>query len=284
MHLLGSEVTLLKNAVRTRATDERAHKLRGHIAHALQTNHLTPAAASILRGRLGFYTSLLMGRLGRGMMGPLVRRQYGSNAQLLTPDLKRNLLWRYNAIGKLPPPRPIPLTLFSPMGAYSDAQGHGHIASRALLPLDVSISTHLPKWFIEMAFAADAESPIYLFELDATVLTACLAAYRSDGNRRTCVLGIYNKAAPDAIIKGSSSSTLGTVLVNLFWRVAARFPAVWWFEYVNTKSNAADHPPRVCDTPLGVECTRWSGEIPPEFSRIFSSWGVLRRESTLTCK
>ena len=173
---------------------------------------------------------------------------------------------------------------FRRWGAHSDAQGHGRIASRALLPLGVSISTHLPKWFIEMAFAADAESPIYLFELDATVLTACLAAYRSDGNRRTCVLGIYNKAAPDAIIKGSSSSTLGTVLVNLFWRVAARFPAVWWFEYVNTKSNAADHPPRVCDTPLGVECTRWSGEIPPGFSRIFSTWGVLRRESTLTCK
>ena len=180
------------------------------------------------------------------------------------------------------PPRSIPLTLFSPMGAHSDAQGRGHIATRALLPLDVSISTHLPKWFIEMAFAPDGESPIYLFEPSATVLTACLAAYRSDGNRRTCVLRIDNKAALDALIKGSSS-TIGTVLVDLFWSAAARFPAVWWSEYVNTKSNA-DHPSRVCDTPLGVECTRCSCEIPPEFSRISPPWSVLHRESALTRK
>ena len=167
------------------------------------------------------------------------------------------------------------------MGAHSDSQGHGHIATRALLPNDVSISTHLPKWFLEMAFASDAEFPIYLFELAATALTDCLAAYRSDGNRRTCVLRIDNKAALAALINGSSSSVLGKVLVNLFWSVEARCPAVWRFEYVNTKSNDADPPSRVCDSPSGVDCTRCSGEIPPEFSRIFSSWGVLHRESTL---
>ena len=230
MHLLGADVALLKNAIRTRATDERARKLRSHVAQALRANYLTPAAASKIRGRIGFYTSLIMGRLGRGMMGPLGRRQYGSSAHLLTPGLKRNLLWRYNAIWTLPQ-RSIPLTLYPLMGAHSDAHGRGHIATRALLPLDVSISTHLPKWFTEMAFAADAESPIYLFEHAATVLTACLAAYRSEGNRRTCVLRIDNKAALDALIKGSSSSALGAVLVYLFWSVAARCPAVWRFGY-----------------------------------------------------
>ena len=38
------------------------------------------------------------------------------------------------------------------------------------------------------------ESPIYLFELAATVITACLAAYLSDDNRRTFVLRVDNKA------------------------------------------------------------------------------------------
>ena len=94
MHFLDADVALLKNAIRTRATDETARKLRSHIAQALHTNYLTPDAASKLRGRLGFYTSLLMGGLGRGMTGPLIRRQYGPSAHLLTPDLKRNLLWR----------------------------------------------------------------------------------------------------------------------------------------------------------------------------------------------
>ena len=115
MHLLGADVTLLKNAVRTSATRERAREIQDRIAIILKTNRLTTAAANRLRGRLGFYTSLLMGRLGRGMMGPLIRRQYGSRAHLLTSKLKRNLLWWFNAIGTLPP-RSIPLTLLSPMG------------------------------------------------------------------------------------------------------------------------------------------------------------------------
>ena len=134
-----------------------------------------------------------------------------------------------------------------------------------------------------MAFGADGESHIYLFELAATVLTACLMAYRYDGNHRTCVLRI-DKTALAALIKGSASSSLWAVLVNLFRSVPARRPVVWWFEYANTKSNDDDHPSRVCDTPSGVDCTRCSGEIPPEFSRIFHSWGVHHRESTLTNK
>ena len=283
MHLLGAEVTLLKQAIQTNETVERSHKLRSEIAEIIRINLLSPAGASKLRGRLGFFTSLLMGGLGRGMMGPLIRRQYGTYARTLTPELRRNLLWWRNAIQRLPP-RMVPLTLFSPMGAHSGAQGHGHIAMRAQFPLDVSISTHLPSWFVEMTVAADAESPIYIYELAATVLTACEAAYRSDGKPRTCVLCIDNQAALAALIKGSSSSTLGTILVNLFWSVAARCPVVWWFEYVNTKSNAADPPSRACDAPLGVDCKRSSGSIPPEFTRIFSSWSVLHRESTLTNK
>ena len=132
MHLLGAEVTLLKNAVRTHSTDERARKLRDHIAQALQTNHLTPAAASKLRGRLGFYTSWRMGRLGRAMMGPSIRRQYGSNAQLLTPDLKRNLLWRYNAIGKLHPAVDTAYTLFPDGSALWCSRAWAHCLQSAV--------------------------------------------------------------------------------------------------------------------------------------------------------
>ena len=274
---------MLKNAIRTRPTDERARKLRDRIAQALHTNFLTPDAASKLRGRIGPPTSLLMGKLCRGMMGPLIRRQYGSKACLLTSGLKRNLLWWNNAIWTLHP-RSIPLTLFPPMGADSDAQGHGHVATRALLPAGETVPTRLPQWFIEMASAAEAGPPIYLFEQAETVLTACLAAYRSDGNPRTCVLRIDNKAALDALVKGSSFSALGTVLANLFRSGASRCPIVWRFEYANTKSNAEDPPSRLCDTPVGLTCSRSSDEIPPEFARIFAPCGVLRRESTLANK
>ena len=69
-----------ENAIRTRATDERALELRGHIAQAVRANGLTPDTARKLRWRLGFPNSLLMGKLCREMMGPMVRRQYGSKA------------------------------------------------------------------------------------------------------------------------------------------------------------------------------------------------------------
>ena len=280
MHFIGADVSLLKNAIRTRETEERDGELRGRISQALLLNCLTPEAASRLRGVLGFYTSLLMGRLGRGMMGPLIRRQYGANSITLTCELNRNLLWRYNVIGK-PPPRLIPLAMLAPMGAHSDAQGFGHVASRALLPDDLTVSTHLPQWFIDMALAAEGESPIYLFELAAAILAACLVILHNDGNTRACVLCVDNKAALSALIKGSSSSLLGAILVNVFRSMPARFPIVWRLEYVNTKSNAADPPSRACDAPLGKACDLSSGVIPPEFSRICSSWSVLRRESIL---
>ena len=280
MHLLGAEVSLLLDSIRTCATDERAQKLRDVISQVLLDGFLTPAGASKLRGRLGFYSSLLMGRLGRGMMGPLIRRQYGTHATTLSPILKRNLLWWFNAIGSLPA-RSIPLRLSSPVGAHSDAQGFGRIAARALLPEDITVSLHLPTWFIDMTFGLEEESPIFISELAAAILAACLVILQNDGNARTCVLCIDNNAALAALIKGSSSSELGTILVNLFWSMASRCPVLWRFEYVNTKADAADPPSRVCDAQLGLACTRATGAIPTEFTRIFSSWSALRRESIL---
>ena len=217
------------------------------------------------------------------MVGPLIRRQYGARARGLAPELRGDFLRRYNALGALPPAT-IPLSLFAPTGARSDAQGHGQIAVRALFPKDVSISTHLSNRFIDLAFEAESESPIYLIELAATILTSCEVDNRSDGYRRTCVLCIDNKAALESPIKGSPSSVLGDVLVNVFRCVAARRLVVWRFEYANTKSNAADPPSRVCNTSMEAECALSSWETPPNFPILFSPRIVLRRESTLTCK
>ena len=140
---------------------------------------------------------------------------------------------------------------------------------------------HLPGWFTEMAYQAEDESPIYLFELSAAILTAPAVASRSDGTPRTCVLCIDNKAALAALIKGSSSSELGTALADLFRSVEARCPIVWWFEYAITKPNAADPPPRECNAPAGGTCGRDSGDAPVNFARISSSRSALPRGSLL---
>ena len=112
--------------------------------------------------------------------------------------------------------------MLSPIGAHSDAHGNGRIAARILCPMDVAISLHRPARFTRMADEAECESPIYLFELAATILTARAVASRSDYAPRTCILCIDNKAALSAITKGSASSELGTILVNLIWSAAAR--------------------------------------------------------------
>ena len=103
-------------------------------------------------------------------------------------------------------PKTIQLYFYSPIWARSDAQGRGRVAMRALSAIDVSTTRAFTEVVRGMAFAADAEPPIYLFELAATALTACEVACRIDNNRRTSVIRIDNEAAHAPLIKGSSPS------------------------------------------------------------------------------
>ena len=68
--LLGAEVSPSRDEIRDQAGTQRVLKIKGHIAQALHLDGLTPASAIKLRGELGSYTSLLMGKLGRCMMAP----------------------------------------------------------------------------------------------------------------------------------------------------------------------------------------------------------------------
>lgn len=115
--LLGALISIRDDSFCAAARPDRVNKICGHIAHALRTTCLSPAAESMLRGRLGFYSSLLSGKLGRGTMGPLIARQYRQRAHTLTPELTRNLVWRYSAIGRRPP-RVTPFVFREPVGAH----------------------------------------------------------------------------------------------------------------------------------------------------------------------
>ena len=73
---LGATAPLDSTSIQACACPARIRKLRGALATALHAIKLPPANASKLRGRLGFYTPLLAGELGNGMMGDLIYRQY----------------------------------------------------------------------------------------------------------------------------------------------------------------------------------------------------------------
>ena len=201
-----------------------------HIAHALQLNCLTDDSASKLRGGLGFYNSLLMGKLGRGILGPLIDRQYRSRTASLTSTLRRSPLWRYNAFGSLPL-RTTPFVLQQPFGAHSDTQGLGRIGRRVIFDRVFDSHTYLPSWFVCMARTDGRESPIYLFEICAEILTARVVIELALTVTRSCVLCIDNHAPLAALVKGKTSAELGSVPVGVFWTVASRSPVRWWLEY-----------------------------------------------------
>ena len=70
MDLRWSGVTLMSDAIRA-----HAREVRGQIEHALDEDSSKPADAGGFRRRASCYASLLMGG-GKGMMGPLIARQY----------------------------------------------------------------------------------------------------------------------------------------------------------------------------------------------------------------
>ena len=218
--LLGSVVKLSGQSFCAPDRPGGISKICSHTAQALQTNCLTPAAASKIRGRLGFYTSLLSGKIGRGMTGPLIARQYRQRGHTLTPELTRNLLWRYIALGSLPP-RITPFVYISPVGAHTDAQGFGHIAAAYKGSRTNTVSAHLPTWFLKMITDIPGESPIFTYELCAAILMVCGSLDWPRNQPRTCVLCVDNKASVAALVKGSSKSKIGSLLTTFFWKLAA---------------------------------------------------------------
>ena len=114
----------------------------------------------------------------------------------LKADLTRNLVWRYSALGN-PPPRVTPFVFSIPVGAHADAQGFGHIAA-AYANGDIS-TTHslLPRWLITLVGETPDESPIFIYEMCAAVLMACVAIDCIPDSHQTCVLlWITNRPLP----------------------------------------------------------------------------------------
>ena len=121
MVLLGVGVSLHDTHAKAQVGGGREIRPKSQIPHATRSNSLTPAAASKLRGKLGFYASLLVGKLGRGTTGPLIKRQYRQRGFRLSHELHRDLIRRYSAIGNLEP-RTAPPKQLKPVGAHTDAQ------------------------------------------------------------------------------------------------------------------------------------------------------------------
>ena len=142
-------------------------------------------------------------------MGPLIARQYRQRGHKLTTELTRNIVWRYSALGILPP-RVTPFVFHSPVGAHTDAQGYGQIAAVYTGRATAAVSLHLPDWLMELVRNAPGESPISIYELRASILMVCISLEWPRQTQRTCVLCVDNMADVAELVKGSSTSPIGT--------------------------------------------------------------------------
>ena len=142
---------------------------------------------------------------------------------------------------------------------------NGHIAVVHTGETKTAASTRLPSWFIVMVNNIPGDSPIFIFELRAAILMACIVLQWPNDKQRTCVLCVDKQAAVAALVKGSSSSTLGTPMAPLCWNIAAPGGTLWWIEYVREKSNDADSPSRRCNSKGGILLTYQAGELDNAF-------------------
>ena len=193
------------------------------------------------------------------------------------------MVWRYSAPGNLPP-RVTPFVLRQPIGAHTDAQGHGHIAAVYTGHTHTTVSLRIPDWLIELVRDAPVESPIFIYELCAAILMVCIAREWPRQTHQTYVLCVDNVAAVDALVNGSSTSPIGTLLTTLFRNLAARGATLWRIEYVRTKSNHADQPSRECDAQNGSRCIFANGSTPSSFYHAFKSWCAIHKEETTAQK
>ena len=121
------------------------------------------------------------------MTGTLIRRLYRHRWTRLSPELHRGFLWWYSAIGNIEP-RTEPPKQQTPVAAHTDAQGHGRIAAAHFGSSREFIRLHLPQWFCAMAESAEGESPIFLYEMRAAILTVYVANDWNDTTPMTCVV------------------------------------------------------------------------------------------------
>ena len=179
------------------------------------------------------------------------------------------------------PPRVTPFLFDYPAGAHTDAQGQGHIAAVHTGETKTAVSTHLPSWFIVMVNNIPGESPIFIFELCDAILMACISLQWPNDKQRACAPRVDNQAAVAAMVKGSSSSTLVTLLASLFRNIAAQGTTLWRIEYVRTKSNDSDTPSRWCNSKRSRMRTYQAAVLPNAFRNAFSPWESVRRDDTV---
>ena len=140
------------------------------------------------------------------------------------------------------PPRSVALRASPGAVVYTDAQGGGRIVAYAWRRDESAyIHCHAP-------MRARRENGVFVYEL-LGVLSG-LELMREWRPVESILMNVDNQGGLYSLIRGTCSDDLGIRLRQAFWRRAAPDqlgPAPWiWPEFVNSESNIADFPSRMC--------------------------------------
>ena len=248
--ILGAALTLGAHSIAASLPERKRSELIKFAKEVLARGTLTPAESAMLRVRLGFAQSLLFFRVGRTSLQSFTDRQYcrrNRRAYPLDRPLREALNWWACALAHARPRR-VNLRIAHPVLVYSDACGVGHIAAVVVIGgAHRTFQTHLPPWFVDMKVG------ISEFELAAVLLGLLIAAGWAPGS--PIFFCCDNTGVDAAVVRGSCSTDVGRALTACFWSAAACAGPNVWIEYVESASNVADSPSRMCPC-LGGDMVR----------------------------
>ena len=229
------------------------------LRYARRTNHLPPAMASTIYGKLGFVFTAVYGRVGRAAAQPLMERVRVSESTEFTPAME-HMLDFYEALLPMLPALRIPIydRGDAPVVIYTDASYHrsadgGHNAYMGYqiidtawpdadgVPLVVHRGRALSTAELE-AFATDKKTLIMQAEIAAGVWVYYSNVDLLRGRR--IIHFIDNTGALSAMLHGYARKLDCARMVNSFHLLLATLQLNIYFEWVPSEANPSDLPSR----------------------------------------
>jgi len=234
-------------------TARRCEKVLAALTSHQDLDHLSPAEAASLVGKLGFICSSLFNRLGRALLAPLRERQHdNSGSTSWTPAMSRMLdALRIILDDASRSARRVdvrmdsdlpPILIYTDASCSSSEKGLGIVLvdTNPASPARLFARAECPEWIL-----ARFNDPDWVVnQLENLAAVSALMTFRGRLEGRRVFQFIDNTAAMSAIVHGYSRKPDLAVTANLYHVVSATLRTDVFFEWVPSKANIADIPSR----------------------------------------
>ena len=269
------------------------------LREARRTNHLTPAVASTVYGKLGFVFTAVYGRVGRAASQPLVERIWHPDTMEFTPAMRHMLLFYEALLPNLPPLRVSlhddgepPIVVYTDASYQRDRDGghHAYMGYQIIDPANGMVDENSrpvidyeggplilhrgrPLSAAEMeAFATDKKTLIMQAEIAAAtwVYYSNVELFRG----RRVIHFIDNTGALSAMLHGYARKLDCARMVNSFHLLIATLRLNVYFEWVPSEANPSDLPSRELEDGAMALYLRYfpTSQLGPSYMPPLDAW------------